>query len=174
MFCQYCGNALDHGARFCKSCGNPVPAPAATAQLVAPDPVQDLSKHVQVLGILWLVYSIFHIVMAIWSVAFSHYFLPAMQDAMSGTATPFPFPMFQFMHWIYTISAAYGIAAGVLGIFAGEALLRRKPVGRALAIVAAFICAISVPFGTAISVYTLVRLLPEHAARTYKQLATSK
>ena len=170
MFCQYCGGALDQGARFCKSCGDAVPAAAIAPQVVA-DPAQALNNHVHVLGILWLVYSIFRIVMAIWILAFSHFFLPMMQDAMSHTDTPFPFPIFQFLHLVYAISAAYGVAAGVLGIFAGEALRQRKPVARALAIVAAFSSVISFPFGTAIGVYTLVRLLPEQAARDYKQLA---
>ena len=172
MFCQYCGGALDEGARFCKSCGNAVPAAAIAPQVVA-DPAQALSNHVHVLGILWLVYSIFRIVMAIWILAFSHFFLPMMQDAMSqsGTPIPFPFRIFQFLHLVYAISAVYGVAAGILGIFAGEALRQRKPVARALAIVAAFASVISFPFGTAIGVYTLVRLLPEQAARDYKQLA---
>jgi hypothetical protein len=171
MFCQYCGGALDEGARFCKSCGNPVPGPATAPQAAAADPVEVLSKHVHILGILWLVYSIFHIVMALWILAFSHYFLPTMQDAMSRSPTPFPFPIIQFLHLIYATSAAYGVAVGILGIFAGEALLRRKPVGRALAVVAGFISALNIPLGTAIGVYTLIRLLPEDAARAYKQLA---
>jgi len=170
MFCHYCGGALDQGARFCKTCGNAVPAAAIAPQVVA-DPAQALGNHVHVLGILWLVYSIFRIVMAIWILAFGHFFLPMMQDAMSHTDTPFPFPIFQFLHLVYAISAVYGVAAGVLGIFAGEALRQRKPVARALAIVAAFSSVISFPFGTAIGVYTLVRLLPEQAARDYKQLA---
>jgi len=172
MFCHYCGGALDQGARFCKTCGNAVPAAAIAPQVVA-DPAQALGNHVHVLGILWLVYSIFRIVMAIWILAFGHFFLPMMQDAMShnGTPVPFPFPIFQFLHLVYAISAVYGVAAGVLGIFAGDALRQCKPVGRALAFVAAFSSVISFPLGTAIGVYTLVRLLPEQAARDYKQLA---
>jgi hypothetical protein len=172
MFCQHCGSALDEGARFCKSCGNAVPGPANTPQFIVPDPVQVLSNHVRVLGILWLVYSIFHIVMAAWTLAFSHYFLPAMQDAFSHSNIPFPFPIFRFMHVFYALTAIYGVATGILGIFAGAALLQRKRTARVLAIVAAFICVISIPFGTAIGVYTLVILLPGHAARAYEQIAT--
>lgn len=171
MFCQCCGNALDEGARFCKSCGNVVPGPATAPQVLAPDPAQVHSNHVRVLGILWLVYSIFHIVMAVWTLAFSHYFLPAMQDALSHNNTPFPFPLFRFMHIFYALTAIYGVATGILGIFAGVALLQRKRAARMLAIIAAFICVISIPFGTAIGVYTLVILLPGHAARAHEQIA---
>ena len=172
MFCQYCGSALDERARFCKSCGNAVPAPATTPQVFVPDPVLVLNNHVRVVGLLWLVYSIFHIVMAAWTLVFSHYFLPAMQDLLSRSNTPFPFPILHFMHVFYALTAIYGVATGILGIFAGVALLQRKRTARVLAIVAAFVCVISIPFGTAIGVYTLVILLPGHAARAYEQIAT--
>jgi hypothetical protein len=170
MFCQYCGSALDEAARFCKSCGNAVPAAATNPQVFAPDPLQVLSYHVRVLGILWLVYSIFHIVMAVWTLAFSHYFLPAMQDAFAHGNIPFPFPIIRFMHMFYALTAIYGVATGILGIFAAVALLQRKRIARGLAIVAAFICVISLPFGTAIGVYTLVILLPGQAATAYEQI----
>jgi hypothetical protein len=171
MFCQSCGSPLDEGARFCKSCGNAVPGPAPRPQVLAADPVQVLSNHVRVLGVLWLVYSIFHILMSVCTLAFSHYFLPAMQDAFSHGNIPFPFPIFRFMHMFYALSAIYGVATGIPGIFAGVALLQGKRMARALAIVAAFICVISIPFGTAIGIYTLVILLPGHVAPAYEQIA---
>jgi hypothetical protein len=171
MFCQYCGNALDEGARFCKSCGNPVHAAAPTPQVVARDPVQVLSHHVHVLAIVWLAYSVFRIIMAVWILAFSHYFLPAMQDALSHTNAPFPFPIVDVLHTIYAISAVYGIATGSFGIYAGYALLQRKRIARAMAIVTAFVCVISFPFGTAVAIYTLIVLMPAHAAYEYKQIA---
>jgi hypothetical protein len=172
MFCQYCGNALDQGARFCKSCGNPVPSPTSAPQIAAQDPVQALSHHVHVLGIVWMVYGVFRIIMAVWILAFSHYFLPVMQDALSHSNAPFPFPIIQFMHIIYAFSAVYSVVTGSFGIYAGYALMQRKRIGRAMAIVAAFVCVISFPFGTAVAIYTLIKLMPENAARDYKQLVT--
>jgi hypothetical protein len=119
------------------------------------------------------VYSVFQIIMSIWILAFSHYFLPAAQDAISHADTPFPFPIVQFLHVIYAISAAYGTAAGILGVVAGAMLLQRKPAARALAIVAAFLSVLSFPFGTAVGVYTLIMLMPKDAARNYRQLASA-
>ena len=173
MFCQYCGSMLDEGARFCKSCGNAVPVPATAPRTVAADPVQVLSNHVRILGIVWLVYSIFHMVMAIWTLVFSHYFLPAMQDMLSHAAAPIPFPIVHFMGWFYALTSVYGVATGILGLFAGIGLLQKKPYARALAIVAAFICVISVPFGTAVGAYTLVVLLPGHAGREYQRISSA-
>lgn len=126
MFCQYCGNPLDDGARFCKSCGKPVPASVASGpRIVAADPAQVFRHHVRVLGIVWLVYGVFGIIMSIWILVFSHYFLPTMQDIVSRGNTPFPFPIVQFLHAIYAISSAYGAATGILGIIAGAMLLQK-------------------------------------------------
>jgi zinc-ribbon domain len=173
MFCQYCGNPLDEGARFCKSCGNAVPAAAAIApRLVAADPVQVFRHHVRVLGIVWLSYSVFRIIMSIWILAFSHYFLPVMQDVMSRSAASFPFPIIRFLHVIYAISSAYGAATGILGVIAGAMLLQKKPTARILVIVAAFLSVLSFPLGTAVAVYTLIVLMPQDAARNYQQLTS--
>jgi hypothetical protein len=177
MFCQYCGSPLDEGARFCKSCGNAVPAaapaPAIAARLAAADPAQAFQHHVRVLGIVWLSYSVLRIIMSIWILAFSHYFLPAMQDLMSRGDTPFPFPIVHFLHVVYAISSAYGTATGILGIIAGAKLLKKKPAARILAIVAAFLSVLSLPIGTAVAIYTLIILMPQDAARNYQQLASA-
>jgi hypothetical protein len=173
MCCQYCRSALDEGARFCKSCGKPVPGPATAPQLAAQNPVQVLGHQVHVLGIVWLAYGALRIITAVWILGFSHYFLPAMQDAWSHSNAPFPFPIVNFLRAIYAVSAVYGVVTGSFAIYAGYELLQRKRIARAMVIVAAFICVISFPFGTAVAIYTLIKLMPENAARDYKQLLTS-
>jgi hypothetical protein len=177
MICQYCGGPLDEAARFCKSCGNAVPATAPASAnapcIVAADPAQTFQHHVRVLGIVWMVYSVFQIMMSIWILVFSHYFLPTMQDLMSRGDASFPFPIIHFLHVIYAISSAYGAAAGILGLVAGAMLLQRKPAARLLAIVAAFLSVLSFPFGTAVAVYTLIMLMPKEAAGNYQQLAST-
>jgi uncharacterized membrane protein HdeD (DUF308 family) len=177
MYCQYCGSPLDEAARFCKSCGKPLPRAGTELANVAPvaavDPTRAFEHHIRVLGIVWLIYGVFHILMSIWVVAFSHYFLPAMQDMMSRADTPFPFPIFHFLHVMYAISAAYGTAVGILGIVAGAMLLQKKPAARALAIVAAFLSVLGFPIGTAVAVYTLIILMPKDAASNYRRLAAA-
>jgi hypothetical protein len=174
MFCQYCGNPLDDGARFCKSCGKPVSASVASGpRIVAADPAQAFRHHIRVLGIVWLVYGVFGIIMSIWILVFSHYFLPGMQDLMSRSDTPFPFPIVHFLHVIYAISSAFGVATGILGVIAGAMLLQKKPAARILAIVASFLSVLSFPLGTAAAVYTLIILMPSEAARNYEYLASA-
>jgi ABC-type glycerol-3-phosphate transport system permease component len=170
MFCQHCGAQLEAGARFCNRCGNAIPGPSFVRS--SADPAEVLNNHLRVLGILWVIYSIFHILMGCWTLAFSHYFLPTMahifaQQMNSDAAIHF----FDFFKVFYTITFVYSLATGVLGICAGWALLRREPHGRTLALVAAFICLISIPFGTAIGVYTLVILLPDPTGPAYEQLS---
>ncbi|HXN29342.1 MAG TPA: zinc ribbon domain-containing protein [Candidatus Acidoferrales bacterium] len=172
MFCQYCGSALDEGARFCRSCGKPVPGPATAPQIAAQHPVEVLRHHVHLLGILWLAYGALRIMMAVWILAFSHYFLPAMQDVLSRSNSPFPLPIADFLRTVYAVSAVYGVLTGSFAIYAGYALMQRKRIARAMVIVAAFVCVISFPFGTAVAIYTLIKLMPENAARDYKQLVT--
>ena len=49
MFCEYCGNKLPDGSKFCTSCGQPVETPAgATAeQTLKTKPAKDQRSSVQ-------------------------------------------------------------------------------------------------------------------------------
>lgn len=76
------------------------------------------------------------------------------------------------MRLVYTLSFFYGVATGILGVFAGYGLLQRKLWGRVVALVAAFVCVLNLPFGTARGINTLLVLFPGHAEREYRQLAT--
>lgn len=172
MFCQHCGAQLDAGARFCNRCGRPVPSPQVIPS--GPDPSAVLNNHLRVLGVLWPVYSIFHILMGAWSLVFSHYFLPTItqffpqnvnQDAMLH--------IFGFFRVIYIYTFVYSVATGVFGLYAGWALLRRERHGRIVALVAAFLSLISIPFATALAAYTLVILLPGQSGPAYEQLSQS-
>lgn len=169
MFCQYCGSRLDDGAHFCRSCGKATATPAP--QGPATDPLQYLTNQLRILGVLWIVYSLFHVVMASLMLLFGYFFLPAIQTALQRSPDPFPFPFVQFMRLVYTLSFVYGVATGILGVIAGYGLRQRKPWGRVVALVAAFVCVLNLPFGTAMGIYTLLVLFPGHAEREYGQLA---
>lgn len=97
MFCQHCGAQLEAGARFCNRCGNAVPGPSFLRP--SPDPAEVLNNHLHVLGILWVTYSIFHILTGCWTLAFSHYFLPTMahifSQQMNSNATMHAFDIFK-------------------------------------------------------------------------------
>jgi|ERR1700690_603301 hypothetical protein len=170
MYCQQCGAQLDGGAGFCVRCGTPAPSRPVIPS--GPDPAAVLKNHLHVLGILWLVYSIFHIITGAWSLVFSHYFLPTIaqffpqnvnQDALLH--------LFGLFRVFYAYTFIYSVATGALGLWTGWALLRRERNGRILALVAAFFSLLSIPFGTALAAYTLVILLPERSGPAYEQLS---
>jgi hypothetical protein len=81
----------------------------------------------------------------------------------------FPFgpgfgPAFLRFAWIMVVGRA------ALAIAAGWGLLEQAPWGRTVAIVAAFLNLIKIPFGTAIGIWTLVMLLGYRNTSLYDQL----
>jgi hypothetical protein len=168
MYCQGCGKQLDDSTQFCNTCGRPVAHAAFTA---SPSVSQPIGPKVRVLGILWAVYGGFRLVIAVWTVVFGHIFLPMFATFIPHDAAPFP--LIPFMRAILLWSAIYSAAAGLLGIWAAWGLVHKEPLGRILALVAAFMCLISIPVGTALGVYTLVVLLPESARDAYQRLCTT-
>jgi hypothetical protein len=112
------------------------------------------TDHRRILGVFWLVYGIFRILMAIWLVGFS------------GTATlmfgallarvPNPFVLMADFHTVYIASVVVSALAGVLGILVGMAFLTTQTPPRVLALVTAFLSLSDVPFGTTLGTYTLI------------------
>lgn len=169
MFCQYCGKAVDDAAQFCTSCGKARigVAPSAGLEVAA----QKMASHVKILGVLWIVYSVFRVLMGVWSVIFSRYMLPMMSGFFPQEPTPLPISIMDMLRAIYAFSFAYSLVMGAIGLVAGWALLQRETWGRVVAIVIAIISVISIPFGTALAVYTFVILLASGAEQNYRRLA---
>jgi hypothetical protein len=163
---------MPDGARFCGACGRPSGVSAVV--VATSDPVQGLKTHVKILGILWAVYGAFRIVMAAWTLVVSHFMLPMFAQFMPHEDGRSMFPFLHFMSGIYVVLAAYGVLTGILGFCAAWALLRNEPWGRTFALVAGFISLISIPFGTAIGVYTIIIFLPSSAVQTYGQITASR
>jgi hypothetical protein len=62
------------------------------------------------------------------------------------------------------------LVRGGLALAAGWGLLERSQWGRIVAIVAAFLCLLRFPFGTALGIWTLVVLLGYRNTTLYEQL----
>jgi hypothetical protein len=96
--------------------------------------------------------------------AFGHMRFPFM-------LMPIPAPMrlflAPFLGMIGLLISGYAIA----GVIAGWGLLVHAPWARLLAIVLGCISLIHFPFGTALGIYTLWVLIPEHAEAEYQGLA---
>jgi hypothetical protein len=123
------------------------------------------------MGILWIVYSVFRIVMGSSTLIFSHYMMPMMSNLVSHEIDVSA--LMRVLNGMYAMMFVYSLAAGILGIIAGWGLLQRRPWGRALGIIAAFASILSLPFGTALTVYTLMILLGSGVESAYNRLAVA-
>jgi zinc-ribbon domain len=182
MFCQRCGTQLDGTAKFCGNCGARTPlnndpavlsSSAVSPEISAAVAIQALNSHVRVMGILWAIYSGFRILMALWTIVFSRLLMPMLQNFIPHDSDVDVMPIFHMMSGFYIVSGIFSVLAGAVGFWAAWALLKHQPNGRILALVVAVISLISIPFGTALGVYTLVVLLPAKADQTYQQLAAA-
>jgi len=141
--------------------------------VAAADPAQSLKTHLNIMGILWAVYGAFRIVMAAWTLVFSHFMLPMLVQFFPREDGRPLFPLFHLLHGFYVFIAVYSILTGILGIWAAWAILRHEPWGRTLALIAGFVSLISIPFGTAIGVYTIIILLPSSAVQAYERITAT-
>ena len=161
MFCDACGAALQPGQGYCTRCGKQVIGPVTPGR-------GRVARHAHLLGILWIAYSAISLIGGIGLVVVANtVFGPLGIPSMPGGPPLFLRPL---LHWIgvaLLLKSAVGIAAG-LGI------LQREAWGRVLAIVLGVISLLSVPFGTALGVYTLWVLASPNADTEYQALAPGR
>jgi hypothetical protein len=158
MFCNKCGSALAQGAQHCAACGQAVgvaPIPQITGRV---------THHTQLLGILWVAYSVFTLIagVVLWIVAntiFGH-FRTQIDPEIPG-----------FLHPLLGCIAVFILAKGIAGLAAGWGLLQRLAWGRLWSIIMGVIALINIPFGTALGIYTLWTLLPRESAKEYEVTA---
>jgi hypothetical protein len=145
MNCTGCGNPLAPDVRFCTRCG----AAITFAQPLYPDRV---ARHLQSLGVLWLVYAALRAVRGTVGIA-------TLQHFFGDHAFGF-FPIVPF--------AGVVVGIGVFGaLFTGYALLTRQPWGRIVAIVFGVLALLHPIMGTALGIYTLWVLAPDASGVSY-------
>jgi hypothetical protein len=81
-----------------------------------------------------------------------------------------PFPPMWFSG-LWPLVAGATIFTAALALIAGYGLLQRRPWGRVVAIIAAILALIKIPFGTALGIYTLWVLAPGASGLEYDSIA---
>jgi len=161
MYCTQCGSENSPASRFCANCGQTI-APAVPGGPNYMLPAQSrLSGHIRLLGILWLAESALRMIPGL-----AFLFIFSAGSAILQQWIPFPFLMFG-VPILWGIGALLSITA-IAGLAAGWGLLERKPWARTLTVILGLIGLCSVPFGTALGVYTLWVLLPAEAEQEYE------
>lgn len=165
MYCSGCGQVLAVGQVFCPKCGRPVaptvpPVPGLQFQL------ENYAGKIRLLSIFWFVYAGLSLLSGIAGLTFARsFFSGGFGPWMHSPVPPMWFgPAFFHMIWVMLV-----LRAG-LAVAAGWGLMEHAQWGRLVAIVAAVLCILKIPFGTAIAIWTLVMLLGYRNSSLYEQL----
>jgi len=188
MYCGHCGAQVMSGQLFCNKCGqaisgastpasmatpapplqsssSPTSLPAQTSPSAGFAPRSRVARHVSVLGALWIALSVLRLIPGVALMAFSHMHFPFMFMPIPAQMRLFLAP---FLGMIGLVISGFAIA----GVIAGWGLLVHAPWARMLAIVLGCISLIHFPLGTALGIYTLWVLIPEHAEAEYQRLTS--
>jgi hypothetical protein len=164
MFCSGCGRSLEQGQLVCPQCNRSVapalpPVPGFEFVLAA------YASKIRVLGILWLVYAGMTLIFGVVGMAFAHAFLSGFGPFAHGNMPPtWFFPGLLRFAWVFLLGRS------ALAAVAGWGLLERTQWGRIVAIIAAILCLIRIPFGTALGIATLIILIGARNWMIYDEL----
>jgi hypothetical protein len=188
MVCSTCGNTLAPDVRFCPRCGT---AAAVSAQPQAPSAYTSagvpmnlaysrVARHLQITGILWLVYAAEHTFSKLIAIlflrgAFGSHFHHGWGGSWGGSSWGGawgPWSNFGFAA-LWPILLASLVFMLALCVLTAYALLTKQPWGRVMAIVASIFALFHPIFGTAIGIYTLWVLAPAASGVEYAAIAES-
>lgn len=170
MYCSGCGQAMEPGQAFCPKCGRPLappvpPVPGFQFQL------EGYAGKIRALSIFWFVYAGLSLLLGLAGLTFAKAFFSggfgpwANGPWAHGNMPPFWLgPAFIHLIWVMLV-----LRAG-LAVAAGWGLMEHAQWGRLVAIVAAILCLLKFPFGTALGIWTLVVLLGYRNSTLYDQL----
>jgi ABC-type glycerol-3-phosphate transport system permease component len=153
--CPSCGNSLAPDARFCPRCGASLAIQSQPLYTGAPAGrmYSRVQRHIQITGILWIVYATERVFSGVIGMLFLHgIFGRHFHDVWgNGWATWGTFGWTTI--WPLMVgSIAIGV---VLALITAYALLTRQPWGRTMAIVASILALMHPIFGTVLGIYTL-------------------
>jgi len=118
----------------------------------------NLSGHRQTLGVCWIVYGIFRLIVGLCLFLYSGT-ATVMFGALLGRV-PDAFSLMADFHAIYAVMVVLSFVCGVVGLFAGLTLLANQGMARRLALIAAILSVSDLPFGTTLGIFTLIAVLP--------------
>ena len=113
------------------------------------------------LGILWILYGLER-----FAVALGMFLCIPTLTVMWGallTRVPNPLTLMDLFHLFLIFAIILAVAAGIVSILAGLALMSGGPPTRKVGLLAAFLALLSGPIGIALGAYTLAVLVPANA-----------
>jgi hypothetical protein len=162
MLCDKCGSSVGGGQRFCGTCGKEM-APTGLPTLAS-----RLSRHLHLLGVLWVAYSALGLIGAFVLLMLNRtLFAPG-----AGVIHPTPdFPGLPiFLHSLFRFLFVMILIKAAGGAIAGFGLLNRQSWARPLALVWSFLAMLNIPFGMALGIYSLWVLMSPSAEEEYRRI----
>lgn len=120
--------------------------------------VQNSNGYFRTLGGLWIVYGVIRLIMVLCLLIYGR--TATLMFGALLSRVPDPFALIGVLQLLYSVMIALSAVCGVIGFFAGLALLAGQRSGRKLAIIAAVLAVSDIPLGITLGIYTLVELLP--------------
>lgn len=158
MFCTSCGTAITPEQIICSKCGSP------TSIGIMHGRGPRVVEHYRILGILHIVYSAFIAIPGVVMIFLGRYIFGWLGQFMPHNPPPtFIAPFVVLIGWLILLRGAAGVVGGV-------GLLQRAPWARIWTLVMGFISILSLPFGTALGIYTIWVLLAGGAEEEYNRL----
>jgi len=176
MTCSSCGNALAQDAHFCPRCGAPIaarPFPPQPQPVYAGVPVYStrVVRHVQIAGILWLIYAVERTLSKIAGLMFLHgLFGRHFEQNWGSNWSPLGNITLGMVWPVVAVSLLVGL---VLSLLTAYALLTRQPWGRIMAIVTSILALFHPILGTALGIYTLWVLVPAASGIEYAAITST-
>src|ERR1700739_1930774 len=171
MFCSGCGQALAQGQAVCPQCGRPVAAAPPPAVPNLAFEVANYANRVRALSTVWFIWGGLSLALGVVGLAFANSFLNGGGFWMHGPRAHSNFPLGRgFGSAIIHFAWIMVILRSGLAFAAGWGLMERAPWGRVVAIVAAFLSLLKIPFGPALAIWALVTLLGYANTTLYDQL----
>jgi hypothetical protein len=170
MFCSGCGSTIEGGQSFCPQCGRTIVAPIPTMPGLDFQ-VENYAGKIRALSVVWFVYAALALTTGIIGMAFARAFMNGhFGPWMNNPWWHGPMPPHMFGPAILEFAWVILLCRVALALVAGWGLMEHAPWGRMVAIVAAVLSILKVPFGTAIGIWTLVVLLGYRNSSLYDQL----
>lgn len=172
MTCSACGNTLAQDVRFCPKCGNQTTVSPVSPYASVPVgmPYYRVSRNLQTLGTLWLVYAGVRVFSGLIGVLFLHGIFGGHFGQTDFNLGWSPFGR-MWLDGLWPMALFSILVSAACTVLTGYALLTRQPWGRVLAIIFGILALIHLPLGTALGIYTLWVLGPRYSGDEYAALA---
>ncbi len=160
MFCDGCGIQVQPDQAFCSRCGKQL----NRSVLSMPRRRGRVQEHLNLMAILWLAFSAFNAVGGIVLI------IVANTIFVHGRVNAPP-----FLHSLLGALGAFILGKAAVGMAAAFGLMQHETWARTLVLILAFIALFtSIPFGTALGIYTLWVLLPRESEREYEAMVATR